>query len=188
MISPCGPREETGWSKSIKLECPKGADQKPNTAPPSAASSAKPNNATDSSNVTTAPARQDTQKAASKSDDFADRLTKAKKRNSDDEARVKKNAERADRDLHNMVAEEKAKKEAEKARERQKQLDRARIDRDMARQRKWHCFGDHNNVSEGYADCRDACRQFYSGQHCKDTCYASGEGSFAHGRSCFKEP
>jgi hypothetical protein len=60
-----------------------------------------------SNSVKTAPARPDPQGGASTSDDFADRLQKAKKRSRDDEEHVKQDAARADRDVKNLIAKEK---------------------------------------------------------------------------------
>lgn len=53
---------------------------------------------------------------------------------------------------------------------------------------KWHCYGTAGNVREGFAQCKQECSAYFSSGHCRDACYASGDGSVENGRSCFREP
>lgn len=53
---------------------------------------------------------------------------------------------------------------------------------------KWECFGERGNVREGFDQCKRECEEYHSSQHCQRTCFASGDGSIANGRSCFRRP
>jgi hypothetical protein len=53
---------------------------------------------------------------------------------------------------------------------------------------KWRCYGENGNVQRGFGQCLRECERHYSYTHCEQTCYESGSGSVARGRSCFKLP
>jgi hypothetical protein len=69
------------------------------------------------------------------------------------------------------------------------QAAKERKEREEAEERrKWHCFGENGNVRQGFEQCKAECSAYFSANHCSNVCYASGDGSIAKGRSCYREP
>jgi hypothetical protein len=72
--------------------------------------------------------------------------------------------------------------------ERERATKERAAQREAEERRKWHCFGEAGNVSQGFQQCKSECSAYFSSSHCTSACYASGDGSISNGRSCFREP
>jgi hypothetical protein len=104
-----------------------------------------------------------------------------------DDKKLQEQREKRDSDLE-LQRRRDAERRADEEVQRRADEEIERNRRQLAEARKWHCYGSPANVDGGFRQCQSACDEFYEGSYCHHVCYVSGDGSEAHGRSCFKEP